>query len=630
MRRLNRIQTILLSLVAIGLLSVGTVLFAGMMPGGSSSQLSGCAGMGCVFAGMEGGGTSSGGVPLKATLIQNQISNRLDFTNDIPDLNASYPGWNDKAFYVYVYENAEVALYEYPGYQGKCVRLAGAGEHSLAGTPVGAGTVSSVRIGKFGECGGLRLFEHFDYQGQSIMLDYYGGITDLASVGFNDKASSAIVYGNVQWSIYSEANFTGACTSLTGLIPRLDAYGVGSDRASSAAYSGMAEVMATTCGNNIPSLTLYSDNGFAGAQLILNSDIPDLAALGYNDRASSAKSYWMGGGPVASALYSNSNHTGTCTAFSGDMALLNNTLVGNDSVSSVKLRVGCPELASTPGAASWGSAGRTDLFGTANDRTLWHRWSSNGVWGGFEHMGGGIVGNTAIAARGGNKWEVIVRGDDNGFFRRTWDGSTWSNYIPFGPRNGSDPANAAVIGAGGGVNSDPATVAWDAGRLDVLYRGGNNHLWHLGWNGSNWSTAADLGGGLTAAPSVSSWGQGRLDVFAKGDNNGLWQKSYDGQWRDWYKVNGENTMSSAPAAVSWGSARLDVFSRAPDGKLRHDWWPGTGGWLSEFLDSGLEGAPTVSSPGSGKLDVFYRKAGQGNTVFRQSFNGSWQAPAALP
>ena len=84
----------------------------------------------------------------------------------------------------------------------------------------------------------------------------------------------------------------------------------------------------------------------------------------------------------------------------------------------------------------------------------------------------------------------------------------------------------------GGVEltSSPASVSRDPSRIDVFYRGPNNHLWTSWWDGGQWwSAATDLGGiDLTSAPAAVSRDPQRMDVFYRGPNNHLWTSWWDG------------------------------------------------------------------------------------------------------
>ena len=180
-----------------------------------------------------------------------------------------------------------------------------------------------------------------------------------------------------------------------------------------------------------------------------------------------------------------------------------------------------------------------------------------------------------------------------------WD--TWSNWQSLG----------------GVLTSDPATVSWGDGRIDVFVRGSDNALWHK-WFNDTWSGWESLGGVLSSGPDVSSWASGRLDVFVRGTDNALWHKWFNGTWSGWESLGG--VLTSDPTAVSWGEGRIDVFARGADNALWHKWFNGTwSGW--ESLGGTLSSGPDVSSWASGRLDVFVR--GADNALWHKWFNGIW-------
>ena len=175
--------------------------------------------------------------------------------------------------------------------------------------------------------------------------------------------------------------------------------------------------------------------------------------------------------------------------------------------------------------------------------------------------------------------------------------------------------------------SGVAACSWEPGRIDLLWRGKDNHLRHT-WYADGWGHETDLTVqiGLTpmaSDPTVCSWAPGRLDI--------LW-RSTDGHLRHlWFASNASTTSSdqdwgwetdltaklgltpaaSGPAVTSWAEGRLDVLWRNPDNTLRHLWY-GDGDWGWETDLTGKLGltpaatAPTVTSWEPGRLDLLWR------------------------
>jgi hypothetical protein len=107
-----------------------------------------------------------------------------------------------------------------------------------------------------------------------------------------------------------------------------------------------------------------------------------------------------------------------------------------------------------------------------------------------------------------------------------YSGGTW-----YGPQS-----------LGGVLTSAPAAVSWGANRIDVVVRGGQNHIYHKYWDGSAWQPSGgfeDLGGTSTSDPGISSWGAGRLDVFCRGTDNALWHSWFDSAgWHGFQSLGG--------------------------------------------------------------------------------------------
>ncbi|HET9477002.1 MAG TPA: hypothetical protein VFP63_05910, partial [Dehalococcoidia bacterium] len=76
----------------------------------------------------------------------------------------------------------------------------------------------------------------------------------------------------------------------------------------------------------------------------------------------------------------------------------------------------------------------------------------------------------------------------------------------------------------------PGAAAMDAGRLDVVVRGGDNAIWHIWFDGAGWHPWESLGGPFIYGAAASSWGPGRLDVFARDGSGAVQHRAYEGGW----------------------------------------------------------------------------------------------------
>jgi hypothetical protein len=167
----------------------------------------------------------------------------------------------------------------------------------------------------------------------------------------------------------------------------------------------------------------------------------------------------------------------------------------------------------------------------------------------FEPLGGTLTSGADAVSWASNRLDVVARGNDNGLWHKSWDGTAWGGWEPLG----------------GTVVSDPGIASWGPGRLDTFVRGTDNALWHKSWDGTAWGRWEPLGGILTSGPDVISRGPGRLDIVVGGNDNGLWHKSWDGgAWSAWETLGG--VLSSDPTVAASGGNRLDVFVRGSDGR----------------------------------------------------------------
>ena len=88
------------------------------------------------------------------------------------------------------------------------------------------------------------------------------------------------------------------------------------------------------------------------------------------------------------------------------------------------------------------------------------------------------------------------------------------------------PTVPTWISLGGVLVDSPAVASQAAGQLPVFVRGANNGLWRRTWNGTSWTAYASLsgptGGTLVGTPAVASSATGRLDLVVRGNDNALW------------------------------------------------------------------------------------------------------------
>ncbi len=138
-------------------------------------------------------------------------------------------------------------------------------------------------IGFGAQAAEVALYEQPGFQGRQLTLR--GAAADFASVGFNDRASSAVVISGV-WEFCSDAEFRGYCQTFgrgeyARLDPRLES------RISSVREVGPAAQREPPLRYGQGAIQLFGQPDFAGRDLQLTGDAAELASRGFNNRASS-------------------------------------------------------------------------------------------------------------------------------------------------------------------------------------------------------------------------------------------------------------------------------------------------------------------------------------------------------
>lgn len=216
------------------------------------------------------------------------------------------------------------------------------------------------------------------------------------------------------------------------------------------------------------------------------------------------------------------------------------------------------------------------------------------------------VGSAVLDATG-TMW-VFVRGADAGVHSRTFDGTTWSDWVALGGITASR-INAIVYG------SD----IW------VFARGYDQGLWYRRFSGGAWQAWQSLGPTVTSDPSPVELG-GDLYVFVKGVDHGLWYRRLTGgAWQPWRTLG--PTISTDPVAASDGSA-IWVFATAPDYATWYRRLPAGGSWGPwTSLGRTVTSDPAAVVEGSG-LWAFGRGADLG-LWYRRHGGGSWSGWTTL-
>ena len=91
-----------------------------------------------------------------------------------------------------------------------------------------------------------------------------------------------------------------------------------------------------------------------------------------------------------------------------------------------------------PAVVSWGQD-RVDTFHRGIDNALWHNWSINGRWSGWENLGGVLISTPAVVSWGPNRIDIFHRGTDSALWQKSWLGDRWSEWVSHGGIWTSEP-----------------------------------------------------------------------------------------------------------------------------------------------------------------------------------------------
>ena len=140
----------------------------------------------------------------------------------------------------------------------------------------------------------ITFYQNENFQGPSFATERQIG--NLERFGFNDRASSAVVEGNL-WEVCDDVRFRGSCVILRpGQYPSLAFMGLNNRVSSVRAidrnaridenrYAPQAAAIPVASG---PQVVLFENEGFQGRSFTAGNQIDDLTRHGFNDQASSA------------------------------------------------------------------------------------------------------------------------------------------------------------------------------------------------------------------------------------------------------------------------------------------------------------------------------------------------------
>jgi hypothetical protein len=161
----------------------------------------------------------------------------------------------------------------------------------------------------FGAAGAaeITLYQHRDFGGRQLTVRSY--MANVTNAGFNDQTSSIIVNSG-RWDVCTDADFKGYCaTLLPGQYPALDPQF--NNRISSVRETGSyGEQRGHYRRYGVGLAEFYSEPGFRGQKLAVETDVPNLQRNDFNDRAASVivrSGTWQ--------ICSDANYIGNCRTF---------------------------------------------------------------------------------------------------------------------------------------------------------------------------------------------------------------------------------------------------------------------------------------------------------------------------
>ncbi|KAL9102157.1 MAG: hypothetical protein Q9163_002657 [Psora crenata] len=253
---------------------------------------------------------------------------------------------------------------------------------------------------------------------------------------------------------------------------------------------------------------------------------------------------------------------------------------------------------------SWGES-RLDVYATdASSGQLAHKWWDGYQWGpsseDTELLGGDSLGYPSAVSDDPGRMDIFVAAINGSLLHKYYHGDGWQPSA-----TGWDKLHGQVK-----PGFELSTTSWAPSRLDVFFRGVDDHLRLVYYDGSSWGPqgddSEDLGGEMIGGPAAVSWGPNRNDIFIIDSNNDLSHKYWDGSnWSDWEVFDFGETkfLPYTPSAVSWGVNRLDVFLSTVNNTIAHVYWDGYQ-WsqLEDFGGDSLTG--TVAATASlNRIDI---------------------------
>jgi len=247
----------------------------------------------------------------------------------------------------------------------------------------------------------------------------------------------------------------------------------------------------------------------------------------------------------------------------------------------------------TPSAPSLCASGAStsELLVRGNDNAIYHKTFTSGTPGSFaatwDKNPTGVTIDSPVCAVIGTTLYVVVRGATSELFFTTFDltartwAATWTDLL------GSSPSTPALA----------ATASLT--RLDLVVRGGDNQIYHKAFTSGAWAATWDTSNRTPvpdktiASPVIVSDGT-TLHVVVIGTESNIWYvtRSFAGAWSTYTSLAGSTSVP--PALVVDASNNLHLVVRGFDAQMYSKSKPSGGAWDAAWVNAG--GGLANSSP----------------------------------
>ena len=143
-----------------------------------------------------------------------------------------------------------------------------------------------------------------------------------------------------------------------------------------------------------------------------------------------------------------------------------------------------------PGLRELGAEPHRLLRPRNRQRHVAHAGGTASAWGGWESLGGVILGGPDCVSWGPNRIDCFAKGTDNAMYHRWWDGAAWGGWESLG----------------GTILEAPDCVSWGPNRIDCFARGTDAAMHHRWWDGTAWGGWESLGGIILDKPDCVALG----------------------------------------------------------------------------------------------------------------------------